>query len=65
MSKAPPLEYPRDGSSKRGAKEKTWDLSDPNDNAFLLVSVEMLFFCVNFFFTALIVTLDTASITVY
>jgi len=44
MSEAPPLDYPRNSSSKRGAKEKPLDPKDPNDNAFVLVSVEMLFF---------------------
>ncbi len=62
MSEAPPLNYPRDSSSKRGAKERLLDPEDPNDNAFELVSVEILFLVdflwIFFSFTALIITLD-------
>jgi hypothetical protein len=41
MSDKAPSDYPHNNSSKRGAKEKPLDLSDPNDNAFILVSLEM------------------------
>ena len=52
MSEASQSDDPRDSKSKRGPKEKPLDPDDPNDNAFELVSVEMLF-CVIFFSLAL------------
>ena len=43
MSDKTPSDYPRNSSSKRGPKEKPLDPNDPNDSAFVLVSLMMLF----------------------
>ena len=62
MSKAPPSDYPRNSSSKRGAKEKPLDPNDPNDSAFVLVSVDDVIFSdffVEYFFSPLSSSLST------